>query len=523
MDGKNNLFPFWSKGKDFVMDTIIQMKYGLLQGKREENMVSFLGIPYAKAPVGELRWHEPVELNPWEGVREALELGSPSLQHNGQAIPGGDPAERGVFNNDSEDCLYLNVWSPAVTSDDRLPVFVWIHGGAFCCGSGGGKSASPEPFCSRGIVYVTFNYRLGLMGYFVHPELAKESEHNVSGNYAHFDQLMALKWVKENIASFGGDPNNITVGGCSAGCGSTQVLCNSPLAKGLFQKAVLESTVALAGAMYPEDFKLSEMKEMEDRGVEFMELLGCNSIEEMRSMTFEELTAPEESKFRRKFHYGTTIGTCADGYLLPKHYSWGNVMHKNADIPYIVGNTHDENGGFVFFKDIEGFRQRNLPVFGKYTDEYLTLCNTESLDKIKESMRNSHLLLARSKVFAERNAEVGRKPVWVFDFCRKNSVNGEAHHGLETQYLLGTFTSLPGVTEKDGKLAKIMQEYWCNFIQNGDPNGEGLLHWSPYTKENRKVLYLDCPEVTVGDDAVCEHPLLTYTRKRLEEKLENNY
>ena len=137
MNGKNNLFPFWSKGKDFVMDTIIQTKYGLLQGKREENMVSFLGIPYAKAPVGELRWHEPVELNPWEGVREALELGSPSLQHNGQAIPGGDPAERGVFNNDSEDCLYLNVWSPAVTSDDRLPVFVWIHGGAFCCGSGG--------------------------------------------------------------------------------------------------------------------------------------------------------------------------------------------------------------------------------------------------------------------------------------------------------------------------------------------------------------------------------------------------
>lgn len=501
------------------MNTFVHTKYGMLEGIKEEGCNAFLGIPYAKPPVGELRWREPEAPDCWEGVRPAKEFGAPSLQHNGQAIPGGDPAERGVYDNDSEDCLYLNIWTPAESGEEKRPVFLWIHGGAFCCGSGSGKQAHHRPFTSRGIVYVTFNYRLGIMGYFAHPELSKESVHHVSGNYAHFDQIQALKWVKENIAAFGGDPDNITVGGCSAGCGSTQVLANSPLSRGLFQRAILESTVGLEGAMYPEDFKLSKMEEMEQRGVELMELLGCQSVAEMRKLSFEELTAPEETKFRRKFHYGTTVGNSADGYLMPKHYTVGNVEHTNADIPYLVGNTHDENGGFVFFQDREGFRRRSLPVYEEKTDEYLELCHAETMDDVREAMRNSHLLLARSKVFAERNASAGRQPVYVFDFCRKNPKTNQAHHGLETQYLLGVQDDLTDGNPEDQKLAQTLQEYWCNFIRTGNPNGEGLKEWTPYSAENRKVMYLDCPEVELKDDAEAEHPLLTYTRQVLSEKL----
>ena len=501
------------------MQSIVNTKYGKIEGFQEEGRTAFLGIPYAKPPVGELRWREPVEPEPWEGVRPAKAFGHPALQHNGQEIPGGDPAEMAKFGGDSEDCLVLNLWTPAEDPSEKLPVFIWIHGGAFCCGSGAGKSASPAPFCSRGILYVTFNYRLGIMGYFVHPELSAESPHGVSGNYAHFDQIMALKWVKENIAAFGGDPENITVGGCSAGCGSTQVLCNSPLSKGLFARAILESTVSLDGAGYPEDFKLSRMDEMEARGVEYMQLLGAKSVAELRQMSYEQLTDPEESKFRRKYHYGTTIGLCEDGYLLPQYYTKGNVAHTNADIPYIVGNTHDENGGFVFFRDEEGFRKRVEPVYEEKTDEYLALCNAHNMEEIRAAMRDSHLLLARSKLFAKRNADAGRKPVWVFDFMRKDPANGQAHHGLETLYLLGVQHAVPGMTEEDDRLAETMQDYWCSFIKTGNPNGEGRPEWPPYSAENRSVLYLDAPAVSVKKDEEAEHPLLTFTREVLEKKL----
>ncbi|MCD8329238.1 MAG: carboxylesterase family protein [Lachnospiraceae bacterium] len=498
-------------------DVIVTTKQGKLRGTKEAAWSSFLGIPYAKPPVGALRWREPEAPAPWTGVRDACTLGSPALQAPSQSIPGGDPAERGVFDGGNEDCLYLNVWTPECREDAKLPVFVWIHGGAFCCGSGGGKNASPAPFCRRGIIFVTFNYRLGLMGYFVHPELSAESPHGVSGNYAHFDQIAALRWVHENIAAFGGDPEKVTIGGCSAGAGSTQILSCSPLAEGLFARAIIESSVSIDGGKYPEEDKLQTMKEMEPRGVEHMERVGCHSIEEMRALSYEELIDFEECHFRRKYHWGTTLGVCEDGYLLPRHYPRVMGVAENRNIPYLVGCTHDEGGGHVLGLTPERFHEKSEAVFREACAEYEKLCQVESTEEAVRCMRETHLQLVCGKVFAARSAAAGKAPVYVFDFRRKSPVNELALHGYETHFLLGTYRNLPGVTEEDDAVAETMQEYWCQFIKTGDPNGEGRPVWSPYAAEHRSVLYLDAPS-EVAEDRERENPRMTFAREFLEQK-----
>lgn len=473
--------------------SLVETVYGTLEGTIQDGFDAFLGVPYAKPPVGTLRWREPEPPEPWEGVREACSFGPPCCQGAAQVIPGGDPADRGVLDNGSEDCLYLNVWTPNLKPEKPQPVFVWIHGGAFCCGSGAGKSASPAPFCGRGIVYVTLNYRLGLMGYFAHPELSAESPHHVSGNYAHFDQIMALRWVRENIAAFGGDPDRVTIGGCSAGAGSTQVLCNSPLARGLFQRAIIESSVGLSCAVYPEQNKLSAMADMERRGVEYATALGKSSLAELRAMSYEELVDHPEAAFRKKYHYGTSIGLNEDGYLLPRHYNDTMEIMENADIPYLVGNTADEGGEHVYGLTMERMREISGAVFGEDLEAYMALCQKMAGEDLKKMLQDTHLRFAGAQAFAALNNGAGRKPVYVFSFARKDPSKGKAYHGLETQYLLGAYRHLAGMTEADDRIARTMQEYWCQFIRTGDPNCEDLPEWRPYTEERPEFLRLDDP------------------------------
>lgn len=501
---------------------IINTSAGKLRSKKLSEHYAFLGIPYAKPPVGELRWKKPEPLEPWEGIKDAFEFGAPACQAKSQVPPGGDPADPGILDGGSEDCLYLNIWTPHVNPEKKLPVFVWIHGGAFCSGSGAGRNARPEPFVRRGIIFVTFNYRLGIMGYFAHPELSMESKHGVSGNYAHFDQLAALRWVKQNIEAFGGDPDNITIGGCSAGAGSTQVMCNSPLARGLFKRAIIESSIGIASALYPEDDKLSMLADFEARGVEYMKMLGCKNIKEMRALPYQALIAPEESKFRRKYHYGTTMGINEDGYLLPKHYMYSNERLKNADIPYIVGNTADEGGEHIMRLGKAVFEEQSRAVFGDKTDEYLALCNIKDDADAAKAAHDTHLRFASAKVFAEMSAAAGRAPVYIYSFARKDPQRKAAYHGTDTKYLLGNYKAIPGVTEEDDAVANAMQEYWCNFIKTGNPNNpqadRGLPEWPPYTSQNRKVLFIGYPVRVISDD-VSENPLMKYTRELLAGKL----
>ena len=498
---------------------IVKTSAGKIRGKAIENGYAFLGIPYAAPPVGELRWKLPQPPVPWTGIRDCLAFGPCCLQAANQCIPGGDPADRGTLSNQSEDCLYANVWTPGCDSKKR-PVFIWIHGGAYCCGSGAGKAGDPTTFLRRDIVYVSFNYRVGILGFFAHPELSEENEHHVSGNYGHYDQFALLRWVRDNISAFGGDPDNITVGGCSAGSGSTQVLAASPLTKGMIRRIINECGLSLASAKYPERDILHTLREMEQRGTEFMKLAGCKNISEMRAMPYEKLAALPESSFRKKYHYGTTMGTNEDGYLIPVLHSLANETLQTADIPRLAGNANDEGHGHMMFFDPEYFIRSSEAVFGDKSAQYFALAPVTDKASVKRIAGETHLALAGAKAFAAVSAAHHRQPVYLFDFCRKNPSTGAATHSLETQYLFGhQRTTLKGTDETDDAIANLLQEYWCNFIRTGNPNGDGLPAWTPYTPDNRCVLYIDAETRCLPDETAAKK-LNIFARDFLESKME---
>ena len=475
---------------------IVNTSYGRLKGSQEKDYIAFLGIPYAKPPVGELRWKEPQPCEPWEGVRDALTYGHPAMQSPSQSIPG----ENRGLTDQSEDCLYLNIWTPDVDPVSKYPVYFNIHGGAYCCGSGNMDPKSPAVFTRRGIILVTLNYRLNMMGYFAHPELSAESPHYVSGNYAHFDQLAALKWVHENIGAFGGDPANICVGGCSAGSGSTEVLCASPLARGLFARAIMESGVGTDFLSQPEEGGSDTLEVTEAKGVEVMKLLGAKSVEEMRAMSYEEVTDLPELSFRRPYHYGTTLGFLKDGYLLPERAIVATEKQMMADIPYLVGNTHDEGAGFALFFQVEKYKESLKDMF-KEDYEKLPLPSTK--EEGLKMMHDMHTGFASAKAFAELQSMHGKPPVYVFDFRHPAPGFDGAFHGLEGQYIFGRVQNLKGAEDVDFQIAEDIQNYWCNFIRTGDPNGEGLPEWRPHTAQDHAVLeFNDTPSCTTE-----EHPL----------------
>ncbi|MCI8889080.1 MAG: carboxylesterase family protein [Hungatella sp.] len=499
--------------------SIVKVTGGMVEGVHEDGYISFKGIPYAAPPVGDRRWKLPEPPVPWEGVKLCNKLGPACCQADNQVVPGGDPDDRGVVAGTSEDCLYLNVWTPDISAK-KLPVFVWIHGGAFCCGSGGGISATPDTFVSRGIVYVSFNYRVGILGFFAHPELSAENEAHVSGNYAHYDQLAAVRWVKENIAAFGGDPENITIGGSSAGAGSSQCLATSPLAKGLFQKAIVMSSWGTMYSSYPEDFILRDREDMEERGKEFMELNGCKNIAELRQRTYEQLAATPDASFRKKYHYGTVMGTSRDGYLNPKLPRIAAQEFRVNDISLMIGCANDEGDGHMLRLGMDVFKKNSEPVFGDKMEEYLKLWETLPSQDIADIANATHLKFSGEKAYAAVSSELGRKPVYVYDFCRKGLKKGkkQAYHGLSSKYFFNRQKSLPGYEADDENVAFFIQEYCCNFIKNGNPNGEELPRWDPYTSKARNVMYMDAESRQERDENV-ENPVMTFTREMIEEKM----
>ena len=495
---------------------IVEVKQGKLNGFEKDGMYSFLGIPYAEAPVGDLRWRGPVEKKPWDGVRDALTFSAIAMQAPSQAIPGNDPTEGKQDFPQSEDCLYMNVWTPTLDKDAKLPVFLWFHGGASCCGSGNGRNASPEPFVKRGIVFVTMNYRLNILGFYAHPELSAESVHGVSGNYAQLDQIACLNWVIENIRQFGGDPEHIVIGGCSAGAIASQALSCSPLTEGKIVGAIVESGIGMDPTSYPEAFKVDTLEETEPRGVELMEKLGAKNIAEMRAMSYEQLIAVPESGFRRRLHFATTLGTCGDGYVLPIPSNECTMTLRNHNIPYLVGTTKDEAGGFAMFISKETFLQQTHDLYTDRIDELLDKELMESKEDILNIAKRMHTGHCAAKAFAELQANHHRKPVYVFSFSHKDPDTGTAHHGLEKIYLLDNLDEIKKAGEEDYRIAENVQEYWCNFIKYGNPNGKDneavcpeRPEWKPYSAEERNVL-------DIGDVMICEEededPLQTYVR-----------
>ena len=458
----------------------------------------YKGIPYGAAPIGDLRWKAPKPAPPWKDVRDATEFGPQCMQGS---IFGDITFPRPA----SEDCLNLNVWTPATTAGERLPVMVWIHGGGFQAGAGPEPRHDGEALARKGVVVVTLNYRLGVFGFLAHPELASESGRNAAGNYGMLDQVAALAWVQENIAAFGGDPRNVTIFGESAGSFAVSALMASPLATGLFHKAIGESGAYFSGASGT--LGLQSVAATGQQGVKFAAAVGAESLAALRAKPAEEIL-----QAALKFQPWFTPNI--DGYFLPVDVYAIYAAGKQAHVPLLAGwNADESRAGVVLAKQkptAQTFTESTRKRFGDQADAVLKAYPAATDAEALESAASltSDLFIGHSTwKWIEMHAQTGGAPVYRYSFDRKipvppdEKVNGMpatsrdigARHAGEIQYVFGTLDSVPKVTweASDRKLSDAMVTYWTNFARTGDPNGSGLPKWPRYEVNGTRVLHLD--------------------------------
>jgi para-nitrobenzyl esterase len=444
----------------------------------------FKGIPYAAPPVGDLRWKAPQPSQSWTGVRKALDFGPRCMQ--GRIFPDMIFRDRGP----SEDCLYLNIWTPAGSADARLPVMLWIYGGGFGAGAGSEPRQDGENLAKKGVVVVNFNYRLGIFGFFSHAELAKESGHNASGNYGLLDQVAALKWVRDNIAAFGGDPGNITIFGESAGSFSVSALTASPLSRDLIRRAIGES-----GAFFGNTLKAKTLSESEQDDAKFAQAaFGTDSLKSLREKTAEDLLQAA-LKDKNVIRFAPNI----DGYFLPEAASAIYASGKQAHVALLAGWNADEGSYHVIFGDEKPTAQNFIAWahkhFPNHASEFLRLYPAGTDEEAKQSaeeLAGDQFIGYSTWKWINAQLKTGQSPVYRYRFedappmakDEKGEPRG-AYHSAEIEFVFGNLPSkdLPWRPE-DQKLSDQMSTYWSNFAKAGNPNGEGLPDWPQYDKQN---------------------------------------
>jgi len=462
----------------------------------------YKGIPFAAPPVGELRWKPPQPVKAWEGVRACTEFGPWCPQP--KAIMGRETGKQ------SEDCLYLNVWTPARKSDEKLPVMVWIHGGGCTTGSGASAFYDGEALARQGVVLVTINYRLGPFGFFAHPALSKESERGVSGNYGMLDQIEALRWVKRNIAAFGGNPECVTIFGESAGSASVSRLMVSPPAAGLFHRVIAES-----GGVHGRNRHLKEqagnLEPMEKVGEEIAAKLGCDKeaspLAALRAKSAEDVLAASDPS-QGLFGKGTKFGWIVDGWLLPDDPDKLFAAGKQCKVPLMLGTNADE--GTVFLKQLPikrvmGYEMTVRNLFRDNAPEMLRLFPAAGDDDVPGAL--NRLTTATSFVWPARSMaramEKAGGKAYLYHFTRVSPVVRErgvgAAHASEIPYVFNHAATLPGAEEKDRDLAKVMSACWTRFAKTSDPNGPGLPKWPAYAAASDEYIeFGNAVEVKAG-------------------------
>ena len=457
---------------------------GKVAGFKEGNINVFKGIPFAAPPVGELRWKAPQPIKPWSGVKECIQFAASPMQFD--PVPFMCWSEEFLIPKKpiDEDCLYLNVW--AKNTATKKPVLVYIYGGGFVSGGAGCAIYDGKEMAEKDVVFVSINYRVGVFGFLAHPELTKESGYGASGNYALLDMIASLKWVKENIAAFGGDPNQITIAGQSAGAFAVNHLCASPLAKGLFKGAIAQSGGSvLTSALRP----TTSLQQAENMGLDFAKKLNARSIEDLRKLSAQNIFNAKQ---------GLTY-PIEDGYVLPSSIADIYANGKQNDVALILGwNLDDKVTGPPV--SAEAYKQQLQKQFGTNADkvlQYYPATNDVFAAASQDNLSRDGFFGVQGYAWANAQLLKGKSNVFVYNFNRKlpsysAASNFGAFHTGEVPYVFNNLKTVNRPWEDiDIQLADQLSSYWVNFVKSGNPNGGNLTHWPAYTTEKDQVLIID--------------------------------
>ncbi len=483
---------------------------------------SFKGIRYAAPPVGPLRWKPPQPAPHWMGVQEALDFGPRAMQgpiYNDMVFHDKGP---------SEDCLFLNIWMPDKPPANKLPVMVWIHGGGFVAGASSEPRQDGGNLSKLGVIVVSFNYRMGLFGFFAHRDLAKESPHNATGNYGLLDQVAALQWVHDNIASFGGDPGNVTIFGESAGSFSVSALMASPLSQGLFHRAIGES-----GALFNKTRPLKTRTEAQfDCGKFMVKYFGVASIDALRNVPAQKL---QDAALKLPHHY---FSVDIDGYFLPEDCAATFAAGRQSHVPLLAGWNKDEGYYKDFYtNDPPPLGTNKIPItekvpafphdtptvanyvacaknrFGDKADEFLKLypaaTDAEAKRAAADFVGDRSIAFGTWKWIDLHLQTTGDYPIYRYKFEQplplakdaKPGAEPATPHASDIEFIFGTLPSrdLPWKPE-DKKVSEMMANYWVNFAKNGDPNGPGLPNWPQYKRDDGyQVMHLQAKAAPAPD------------------------
>lgn len=458
------------------------VEQGEIEGVEHEGFALYKNIPYAEAPVGNLRWKAPVKKKPWKGVYKADRWGDRPPQPI-------DPNQNGADLGMSEDCLYLSVETPAKNKNEKLPVFVMIHGGGFLTGS---YSGTQESFVREGIIYCSIEYRLGAFGFMAHPELAKESEKKLSGNYGILDQVMALKWIHDNIAAFGGDPDRITIAGESAGGISVSILCASPLTKGLFSGAISESGSAFwpIGKERNGNTAMLTAQAAEQGGLDFQKKLGAKNIRQMRKLAAMDIVknTPMEA-----------FWPVVDGYAITDDQYKLYEQGRYNDVNVIMGTNSDEGSMFCRPMKVADYEAKVRSVYGEWADKVLALYpakNEQDTWYGQADIFRDGSFAWGTYAWANLQTQTGKGKVYMYYFDQDSentifrSPRGGAIHVAEMPFAYGYKFGNGKMTDTDNHMQQIMSRYWINFTKTGNPNQDGLPYWTAYQKGQPTVMVM---------------------------------
>jgi len=455
---------------------------GVVSGVAENGISVFKGIPFAAPPVGDRRWQAPAPVTPWSGVKKADAFANACMQ---------PPNSQGNTAPVSEDCLYLNVWTPAKSANAKVPVIVWVHGGGFTGGSTSISMYNGAGFAKKGVVLVSVAYRLGPFGFMAHPELSRESRHG-SGAYGIQDLVAGLTWVKANISAFGGDPGNVTIFGHSAGSAALTFLAASPLSKGLFHRVIAMSGASFAPLQTSQQggfgMSIPSLTTAEATGSAFLSKLNVKSIAEARKLSADTIQAATGG--------GLTFRPVADGYVISNDLFTLYEQGKFNDTPVLLGHTSDETSAFGGSQPVTpaAFEKQIREQFGAQAEDILKAYpHATDADAVKATrhVRNDTSFAWNMWTWAREQSKQGKGKVFSYYYNNHGPQAEGSGHGSDVPFAFQTLAGRRTPSPQDLALSDMISSYYVNFATTGDPNGKGLPPWPAFSDKNQQVMVFD--------------------------------